>query len=262
MGSSGTAELRLDFKNLPLVDAAVRASFDSPVQLTFRAVNQMAELLRPEFPQLFELDQFQVPPGVQGPVMLGAGQIPGAVYSGNRQGLSITIQSQLIVARWTKQLVPNAPDYPRFRALADALWRAVDCFRDTCEQKVPRIVVVNMSYVNFLRLSHDQPVLQRYFSEKVRVQAAYDARMVHKVEFSWQEQDRVDLRFRLEQETAKLETESVQGFRLTTAAGQRLDDGAQERTSLEVIHQRLQSLFLNALSEHAKAEWGLEPVNA
>ena len=110
MSSPGSAKLRLNFRNLPLVDAAVRASFDSPVGLTFRCVNDLAERLRPDFPQLSELDHFQVPPGVRDPSMtLGPGRIPGADYSGNKDGLSITVQSQVIVARWVKKLAQARP---------------------------------------------------------------------------------------------------------------------------------------------------------
>ena len=262
MNSPGSAKLRLNFRNLPLVDAAVRASFESPVELTFRGLYALADALQPDFPSQTELDQFQMPPGVRSPSMvLGPGQIPGAVYTGHKEGLSITVQSQVIIARWVKKVVTSAPDYPRYKALADALWRATKGFSETYARQAPRIVVVNMSYVNFLQIAHDQPVLLRYFSEKARVEAAKGARKIHKVETSWQEPDGVDLRFSLEQVTATVDAAKVEGFRLTTAAGKRLVEGDGKEDALEMIHDRLQIFFFEILSEQAKTEWDLEPVD-
>ena len=119
-----------------------------------------------------------------------------------------------------------------------------------------------MSYVNFLQIAHDQPVLRRYSSERARVEVANGARKIHKVETSWQEPDGVGLRFSLEQVTATVDAAKVEGFRLTTAAGQRLVEGGSEGEALDVIHDRLQIFFLDILSADAKAEWDLEPINA
>ena len=258
MSNRTTAGVRLDFANLPLVEVAVRAAFSQPVELKFAIINQVAERLRSDFPILAEPERFEVPPGVSGEVRIGPLNLVGAIYSGNQHGIIITVQSQLIVARWLKQVQPSAPPYPRYSALRDALWQAFDALVDACNGACPPIAVTNMSYVNFLTMSPSEPVLAKYFSELVHVRAAENSQALYKLEASWRERDDVDLRFTLEQVTAKMDERDVEGFRLTTAAGQRLAASANPQETLDSLHDRLQIFFRDVLSEHAKTEWALK----
>jgi len=253
--------LRLDFGNLPLVEAAARASFGSPIPLTFSVINDVHERLRDEFPDLREPKQFEVAPGIDSRIPLGPGQISGVVYAGNLKGLLITVQSQVVVARWLKQIVKNAPEYPRFAQLRDVLWRAVEAFRTASGCSELSVATVNMSYVNFLDVDDMGGVLKRYFSDLAHIKATADAKQIHKVEASWRERDDVDLRFHLEKVTAQLADQTMEGYRLTTIAGARLlkaDDDAKDR--LEYVHSRLQSFFRDLISDHAKAEWQLNEL--
>ncbi len=256
-----TERIRLDFGNLPLIEAAVRASFETPGSLTFRTINAVAASLQGEFPQLAEPTQLEAAPGVTAKVEFGPGQITGALYTGNRDGLTITVQSHVVVARWLPRVGVAEAEYPRFPALRDALWRAVDAFKAACGQDAPRVHVVNMSYVNFLRIPHSSPVLRRYFSKRIQIEAAADAQQVHKLEASWREADESDFRFSLEQVTARVADESVQGYRLTTAAGRRVQPSDKEQEILERAHERLQSLFHEWLSADARKEWQLQEVS-
>lgn len=263
MNSRTKVALPLNFRNLPLVEAAVRASLESPVKLTFRILNDMAARLRNEFPDQSELDQFHVPPGIRvSKIDLSPQQIPGAVFRGNKDGISITAQSQVIIARWMKRAGTDAPEYPRYRALRDSLWRAVNCLREVCEQPPPRIVVVNMSYVNFVQSSQGPAVLRRYFSGRACLAAADKAQKVHKLEAAWQEPDGVDLRLCFEHVTAKVETESIEGYRFTTACGQHVSEGESDRDALDMVHDCLQGFFVDIISDDAKKDWGLEHSDA
>jgi uncharacterized protein (TIGR04255 family) len=243
------------------VEAAVRVSFETSLKLTFAIINRVADQLRHQFPILEEPAAFEGTPGVKGPsVTLGPGQILGAVYTGNPDGLVITLQGQVIVARWLKQTRKGAAEYPRFPALRSAVWQAVDAFKGACGGQLPRIVVANMSYVNFLGVGHAEPVLSRYFSDLAQVKATQDARQIHKVEVSWAESDAVDLRYDLEQVTAKVGDETVEGYRIKTAAGSRLPEGADAKQALEQVHHRLQFFFKSLISDYAKEEWQLKEV--
>ncbi len=183
--------VRLDFGNLPLIEGAVRASFEKPMPVTFRIVNAVAASLQPEFPELTEPMQLEAAPGMTAKIEFGPGQITGALYTGNRDGLTITLQGHVVVSRWLRRVGLAQAEYPRFPALRDALWRAVDAFRSACGEESPRVHVVNMSYVNFLRMPHSSAVLSRYFSKKVQMEAAAGAQQLHKLEASWREGARV-----------------------------------------------------------------------
>ena len=251
---------RLDFGNLPMLEAAVRLSFGTPVGLSFRLINDVAKQIKKDFPLLEEPRQFEVAPGVEGKFEIGPNQITGALFTGNQKGLCITLQGQVIVVRWLKQGNPGAPDYPRFAALSDAMWKAHSALQLTCEDNNRPIHVINMSYVNFLQLPHASPVLERYFSDIVQVKATAKAQQIQNIGISWRDHEGTDLRFSLEQVTAQIKQEKVEGYRLTTAAGRLFSGLDNEREILDQIHLRLQLFFRDLLSDAAKEEWQLKEV--
>ena len=259
-----TGKLRLVFHNLPLVEAAVRASFNAPKPLTYSLVNSIARELSPSFPKVDEPKQLEVAPGAgETQFAFGPGCLPGAVYTGQKDGLFVSVQPQVIVARWVKHPSLQNPAYPRFPALRGALWSAVEAFRKGCGDDYPGISVVNMSYVNFVASSDPAGFLKTYFSSEAQLRAMNNARQVRKLEAGWSESNDLDVRFAVEQAAAKGPDGATQGFRLTTAAGLRLGESVDAKSGLETVHDTLQEFFLRLISKEARREWQLqEPVNA
>ncbi len=259
-----TTKFRLDFGNLPLVEAAVRVSFNGPKALTYSLVNLIATELKPSFPTLAESEQLEIAPGaVETQVTIGPNYLPGAVYTGHTSGLSVHVQSQVIVARWVRHPGLKQPEYPRYGALRDALWSAVESFRKACGDEFPGMAVVNMSYVNFVPVSDSAAFLKTYFSAEAQLRAMDRAREVRKLEAAWSEGDDFDVRFAIEQAAAKFPDRVAQGYRLTTAAGLRLGESLDAKSGLEKVHDVLQAFFLVLISAQAKKEWQLrEPRNA
>ncbi|MCH8806692.1 MAG: hypothetical protein IH986_11460 [Planctomycetes bacterium] len=250
----------MDFGNLPLIEAAVRASFHGSVPLSYDIVNLVADRLKPTFPQLAEPKQIEIAPGAgPSPAEFGPAFLPGAVYSGHVAGLTLSLHPQVIVSRWVKQF-GRGERYPRYPALRDALWSAVEAFREASGDKYPGTAIVNMSYVNFLPSSDAESVLKTYFSDQVQVGAMGSARRVRKLEASWSESDDLDVRFAIEQVTARLADSVTEGYRLTTAAGLRLAESLDAKSALEKIHEVLQEFFLVLINDHAKKEWQLNQV--
>lgn len=62
--------------------------------------------------------------------------------------------------------------------------------------------------------------------------------------------------------TAKVETESIEGYRFTTACGQHVSEGKSDRDALDEVHERLQGFFADIISDDAKTDWGLERSDA
>ncbi|MEK7730533.1 MAG: TIGR04255 family protein [Planctomycetota bacterium] len=256
-----TTKLRLDFGNLPLVEAAVRASFNGPKALTYSLVNLIAAELKPSFPILTESKQLEFPPGAGGiQAEFGSGHLPGAEYTGHKSGLSLSVQPQVIVARWVKHPSLLETKYPRYPALRESLWDAVEAFRKACGGEYPGIAVVNMSYVNFIPVPDPAAVLRTYFSEAAQLRAMDKAQQIRKLEAAWSEGDDLDVRFALEQAAAKLPDGIAQGYRLTTAAGLRLGESLDAKSGLEKVHDVLQEFFMKLISPEAKTEWKLQEV--
>ena len=253
-----TKSLRLDFDDLPLVEAAVRASFNGPKDLTYSLVYSIHADLKASFPALTESQQHEIAPGAgEQEVKIGPGYLPGAVYTGHASGLSVHVQPQVIVARWSKRPGLIEPKYPRYTALRESLWSTVEAFRKACGDDFPGIGVVNMSYVNFIPTSDPASVVKKYFSGYAQMQAMDNARQVRKLEAAWSEGDELDVRFSLEQAAAKLPDGVRPGYRLTTAAGLRLGESLDAKSGLENVHDVLQEFFLKLISNQARDEWEL-----
>lgn len=179
-----SGSLQLDFGNLPLVEAAVRASFASSVDLTFRTINSIHERIREDFPTLDEPSQLEVAPGVESNVVLGPGKISGALFANSQRGLTITVQNQVVVARWQKRLLGDPVEYPRYQVLRDALWQGIEALEASCSVESIPVAVVNMSYVNFIIVDEPKNVLRDYFSQSGQLGAVAKASVLHKVEAS------------------------------------------------------------------------------
>ena len=251
----------MDFGNLPLVEAAVRASFTEPLELKFSAITEVHKGLKNAFPQITQPEVYEAAPGVTEEVAIRPGLITGVVFAGNPDGLRSTLQSRVAVVRWLKQFVTGAPEYPRFEVLRDALWQVVEAVKAAYGLVSLPIAVVNMSYVNLIQVTDFSSVLSQYFSSEVQVQATDNAEEIRKVEVAWRENG-IDLRFHLEKVSATLGEDTVDGCRLTTVAGMHvpLPDGDEKKT-LEDVHTRLQVFFRKVISDQAKQEWQFEEVS-
>lgn len=252
--------LRLDFENLPLVEAAVRASFANPIDLRFSAINAVHTRLRESFPEVAEPQQYEAAPGVTDELAIHPGVITGALLTGNPCGLRCTLQKRVAVVRWLKQLTSDAPAYPRYSALRKAMWELIDAIAAGFDLDSLPIQVVNMSYVNAIQVADFGSVLVDYFSEEVQVAATAGADQIHKVEFAWHKED-LDLRFSLQKVTHEREGKTMDICRLTTAAGMQVSPGNDDpEDALDNVHNQLQIFFRKILSEQAKIEWKLSKV--
>jgi len=260
-----TKGLRLDFGNLPLVEAAIRISLDEPITLTFARIQELYDAVRDDYPRITEPQRWEVAPGVQqqSVSLSPGGPISGVVYEGNELGLRLTIQSHVIVVRWVEQAQENAPDYPRYAELLGATKRALTSV-GSAFAITPVIAAVNMSYVNFIQTGDPARVLKDYFSHQLQVAATEEAGAIHQIEISWRDDAGLDLRFRLQSASAQTPNveEPLSGFQLTTIAGSRIQGGISDSTYqvLDRVHARLQHLFQEAISDKAKNEWQLRVI--
>lgn len=260
---ASTQALGLSFDHLPLVEVAVRASFQTPVSITYKTIDFVHDRLKPQFARKAEPTQLEIAPGIgPSPAEFGPNQLPGVVYADDQRGVRVSVHPQVIVARWVKPFAADAPRYPRFDALRDALWTTAEALRTAIPDEFSAVLVANMSYVNFIEGPDPATVLTEYFSPEAQIGIARDARQIRKFESSWLTHDAVDLRFALEQVTATFGVDRKDGYRLTTAAGTRLSEAVDAKSGLERVHQRLQEFFVELISLRAKTEWGMDTANA
>lgn len=255
------SNLQLDFGNLPLVETVVRASFEEPLELTFSRIDRIREILKQSFPHVTEPKQHEAAPGIKEEIEFGPGKLTGVVFDGHAKGLQATLQSRVAVVRWRRQSVIRTPEYPRFPHLKAAFWDVVGAVKTAYGLDSIPLVVVNLSYANFIPVDDFSGVLPHYFSPKMQLEAVRHAEEVRKLEVAWLE-DGIDLRFNLQQTSATFGEETKVGCLLTTVAAIRVKKarGGDEAIALDEVHSRLQVLFRDIISEDAKREWKLTQV--
>lgn len=266
MSADGTVimgnSIRLNFGNLPLVEATIRASFLNPIQLGFSTINKVHDRLKPDFPQLAELNQVIAAPGISEEITFNPGKIYGARFVGNKNGLEIVLQNRVVLVQWLKQTIDDAPEYPRFETLKKTLTDVIDVLKISCEYKTLPLVVINMSYVDFIETKDLKSTLKHYFSNQIQTPVLKDVDEIRKVESAWC-QFNMDFRYNLEQVTAEFGENIKTGFKLTTVAGVYLSKIENDcERAIDTVHDRLQELFQNIISGRAKKEWELSVVDS
>jgi len=246
----------LEFDRLPLVEVALRTSFQAPVPVSFATLNGVRGELALEFRSLDELSQIEAAPGVNATVAFGAGQVLGAVLSGHNLGLRVSIQHHVVVTRWIREHHVGAPQYARFDELRQCHWKVVRTLLRVAKQSNPQFGAVNMSYANFLQVDPSTNALEQYFAPAAQVGLTTNARRLHKVEIAWQDDGGVDLRFRLERVGIQWGNERKDGYNLTTVAGSAVASDTDAEDRLCLVHDRLQGFFKTLISDRAKIEWG------
>ncbi len=252
----------LEFENLPLVEAALRTSFRSPLPLRFSVLNELHSNLASEFRNLEVTSQFEAAPGMNLALPSDVGPIPGAVLSGHEQGLRVTLQQHLVVTRWIRQPYQSAPPYPRYAAISECHWQVAHALLKATKVAEPECAAVNMSYVNFLAVEEGANFLFEYFSPQAHVELVRGGRLLHKYELAWQTTGAVDLRIRLERARLAFGDEQKEGYNLTTVGGMGVTTLTDAKTDLETAHGQLQEFFGRLISDRAKDEWRLRNASA
>ena len=245
---------RLDFERLPLAEAAVRAVFHEILNFSVPLITKIAPRFQNDFPQITEIEELELSGGVKGPFRVPLR--PGIEFGGHRQGLAIVLQQNYVGVKWRRSLMET--EYPRFEIMRDTLWKVVDALKTEMGDALSPVVVVNISYVNIIEQTNLSAVPRDYFAEKAQLAIMRGAPIVHEVVGSWREQDGVDLRFDLRLVPRKANQKEQEALRLATGAGIRLHERLTAKEALQLVHDRLQAMFADVISERAKAEWGLE----
>ncbi len=243
--------MKLDFSNLPLIEAAIRFSFTNPLALGFEQMFKLAELARPGY-AASDLTTRELPPGQNVINLLPVG--PGMLFQ--KDGTRVLLQSDMLATRWIRSGLPGGQDYVRYPTLKAAAEEFFAHLTAVCGAR-PSVSVVNMVYVNFIRPDDGDMTIHDYFEKNVFPRRISAASRVYSVQESWREPDSVDLTLDLQEATIKQGEQEFQGYRFATAGGFRPEPG-EEMAALDRVHERLQEFFNELLTNRAKTWWALQ----
>lgn len=248
--------MRLRFRNLPLVEVAVRFTFDDPLRLGLAEAKRSYEFLSEAFPSLEDVPGFEAPPGLKSLKIESPSALFGFRLSNSAKGTSLTFQHQLIASRWADNMLH--PKYVGFEVLEDGMRKAMTCLQESNVQLTP-VSVANMVYVNFVAADQGtSEELGKYLLGLPQTSRFTEATDVHQLLVSWREHDDVDMTLDVKGATRTIGDTKETGFRLATAAGLRFDPKNEPFDIVTCLHDRLQQLFAEVLTDNAKELWGME----
>jgi len=242
----------LEFDKLPLVEAAVRFSFDRALEVDFRAAQAVLDKLT-KFDSLDMPSQIEVPPGIEHPMLVAGPNFPNAFsLTGHDEGIRLTLQRQLLAAKWER--THESSEYPRYDLLRESL---SELFKAMPGSIAP-VAVVNIVYVNFIPTKDvGARFIKKFFSEIAQVGLFKDAARVQQFTTAWCASSTIDLRVDLRNAVRN----KADGQLLLTAAGSRIQPEDDPFSRLDEVHDELQRCFRELISDDAKREWGFRETD-
>lgn len=245
--------MRLRFSNLPLLEAAVRLSLDPPIDIGVRTSNGIYPHVAERYPALEDASNFEPPPGIEASVFVNdLTSFVGFRSTNVNTGLSLTFQRRLLSSRWS--INPLEPRYSGFESLLDGLELGLGgLLKAGVPAPVP--IVANMVYVDFI--AGDSSAIDRFLKLGAPMDAFAQSKTKQRLVVAWQEDSAIDLNVDLQAANLNLGEEPVPGYQISTSAGIRDFDPEKPTEALWRLHDRLQLLFLELMTDDAKTEWGL-----
>lgn len=237
---------RLQFDNLPLTEVALRLSFEVAQAVDFKVAKQLLEELD-GFNDIDLPPDFDVPPGIAATWEVGPTTPCAFRLSGHKQGINLTIQRQMIAARWEAKSGAKYPKYPALRvAISDLLIAVRKLGLDA------PVAVVNMVYINFIPTAVvGDAFLRKYFSDRAQCGLFKGSTKIQQYTAAWRASSTIDLRVDLRHATRN----KSEGQRLLTAGGSRIQPEDDPLHHLDEVHGALRDCFNKLVSDEAKVDW-------
>jgi uncharacterized protein (TIGR04255 family) len=248
----------VEFTDAPLVEVAARFIFLEPLdRFDLSLISEVHQSVREEFPILGTAALPEAAPGEQ-VLRLEMGEIAAVEYARPIEGRKVRLQDNLIASYWTKSLAEEAEPYPRYSGMVDTLSKFVSAVASASQRPHLRPRVVNLSYTDFIPVSHDQAgIVEEYLSPKIYSQDMATAPRIYELKSNYQGHSGVDRLFHFQRATLGTGEENrTEGYLIRTSCGINIKDTDDYRERLDSVHAEVLDLFLEALSEKAKERWG------
>ncbi len=240
----------LEFTSLPLFDASIRLV--------------PSVLLGWELESVFEVATHAKDRGWTPKAAFGFESSPGGGSASNLDLLDLSVwrierpdgreihfQPNLVRTSWKKDLDRLGVGYCRFDPLLDSAVEGVQWIESRFEASIP-IKTVNISYRNIVEVDEPSTFIEKYLAEHLHQRDITNGNTLHNYSMIWHTTEGIDLRFQVVRDS------SAGRFILETAGGISLErDNHDWKSSLVVVHNALQSLMRQSISDEAKQLWGL-----
>ncbi|MEW6278847.1 MAG: TIGR04255 family protein [Candidatus Eremiobacterota bacterium] len=251
--------MQLNFSNLPLVEVTLRVAPGQPVMLDVpHLADAIVKLRECGFNDSELSTEYHFAPGAPPLFQVGPGAISGLRFRDAGAGLTLILQSDLILLGWQNPRLEVSYEYPRFPAMLERLRVAVEKLRDA-GLEFRDFRAANMSYRDFVRTDQapTAQVIRTYLrSEAIPELQPSDCRF-HETNLSWKTAHGTDLRLHIQGIAGVTGIYPADnGFALTSIAGRLVEPIEWPGILFEELHAELLDLFDSVITKHAREEWG------
>lgn len=243
----------LEFRNLPLIEVSARLVWSTPAcpKLDLATVCELA----PKFPdyRVSSSGTLEPTPGGGVEFQLSPGDLASVTFD-DAAGLEIFLQSTMLRATWHR----NANNsYPRFSRVVEAIESFLErtTFRDS-------FGIANFGYTNQVDLDGEaaRHPLEAVLQERYWPSVLETEECLREVNYAWETASGIERRLLFARVRPRTPCENPKSYVLGTVAGRRLSPEATAASALGVLHDDLQNLFEDVLTDRVKREWGFVDV--
>ena len=245
----------LEFSDLPLIEVALKRVPRAHLPLSLPFVLELQKSLPARFDRILDLDVLEAPPGLVQAATYNASSTCGCRLVDSSLGISVSLQPDMLVVRWTHA---EGKGYPRFLFLRDAANDVTTAIEKIGLQPF-QPVLVNMAYANKVdvRLEEGRPQPNPWpLSVKWTPVGVKEEGQAFETQSVFRGADEIDRRVLVQyrQETP----DAKPWYLLLTIAGKPISEGESIDKAEERVHQALIDWFPQLLSGEAKEVYGLQ----
>lgn len=231
-----------------------------PAYLTLKQVVAIWEKLNTRFTDLESLDAVRPTPGTAEPDTFAFGQMFGTRFIDVDGNLFAEIQPRRVSVKWSSRGLQERDVYPGYEALFETLRMVLESASEAVPGAYESFIVGNMAYEDFQR-SDALPTmkfLRQYLTREFVLEGAADAERFHSANVSWQFEDGIDYRLIAQSVAPQFGDISVHGLSIKTIAGVKAEATSDWHGLVMSVHDRLNKVFVDMITDYAKAEWEYE----
>lgn len=250
--------MSLEFRRLPLMEVHARLLAFPQVRFDLQTFALMHRAMPSNFSRVQALREFRSGPFAP-TLTFQLGEPFGAEWSDPDSQVSIYFRPDSIEAIWLNGSTEPSDKYPRYNSLEKMIEDTLAAFEEASGE-TPSFTVANMTYTNLVLLGR-QPRLEdveQFLAPDFRVPHQGDVHTLHTCEVAWRraiDEHMIDLRVAVQGFASGGAGAESDGFTLSTSCGIQCVEGEQSIDKLRMVHEELQGLFRDLISDHAKSEW-------
>jgi uncharacterized protein (TIGR04255 family) len=248
----------LEFESLPLLEVTLKRVPRAHIPMSLHLVTGIWDKLRGDFDRILDLQVLEMPPGNNRASNYDALATTGCRLISEAQGVTITLQTDVLVVKW---VAASGKPYPRYEAMQGFADKIVAAINEISVLKF-EAMIVNLAYANRLEaISHEDGIRPEFwpFNSSWSPAALVGEAKPQEYQTAFRDGNDVDHKCLLHQ---LLEAGTGKAwYLLINVAGRELKDHGELQQAESAVHDALIRWFPAMLSDEALTKFGYRGAN-